>query len=249
MIKTVLKICVISWQVIHWLTVSSFSFPQMIQVAWLFYFSKFIELLDTVRTCFLFLLISLDCCETSSINLNLSLADWGFFFPRFSLCWGRNKVRSHFSMYSITPSCPGRGGGASPWLPVRFTWYNVKYTLLVVVITLGPNTSQKQRLHINLWWVIHIIAPHNPPKVANKIKLVRLLYCCKKMSHVICFLLSFQFSSRRNGLLSCNGECNSPRYHVFLLWTFCCRPSLPEIPVVEEVHDCYPACMSFFFFF
>lgn len=43
-----------------------------------------------------------------------------FFSLRHSLCWGRNNRRSHSSMYSITPSCPGHGGGASPWPLVRF---------------------------------------------------------------------------------------------------------------------------------
>lgn len=45
--------------------------------------------------------------------------DWSHVcFCRYSLCWERNKVRSHFFTSSITPLCPGRGGGASPWHPV-----------------------------------------------------------------------------------------------------------------------------------
>lgn len=105
----------------HWIfemtDIFFFSFPQMIRGAWLFYFSKYIELLDTVRTfsCHfsLFLWHILCTCSLESILF--------LFFPlRYSLCWGRNNRRSHFSMYSITPSCPGHGGGASPWPLVRF---------------------------------------------------------------------------------------------------------------------------------
>lgn len=45
--------------------------------------------------------------------------DWSHVcFCRYSLCWERNKVRSHFFTSSITPLCPGRGGGASAWHPV-----------------------------------------------------------------------------------------------------------------------------------
>lgn len=73
------------------------------------------------------------------------------------------------------------------------------------------------------------------------------MYSCIKISNdTHHFLCVFPLSSCRNGLLPRHGQCNHPRDHVLLLRTLCCRTSLPEIPVVEEVHDGHPACMSFF---
>lgn len=53
----------------------------------------------------------------------------------------------------------------------------------------------------------------------------------------VCF-----FTSWRNGLLPCLSERRGPRHHVLLLRSVGCRTSLSEIPVVEEIHDCHPAC-------
>lgn len=56
-------------------------------------------------------------------HVHVRLSSGFFFFVCFcrsSLYWGRNKVRSHFFTCSITRSCPGHGGGASPWLLVRY---------------------------------------------------------------------------------------------------------------------------------
>lgn len=53
--------------------------------------------------------------------------------------------------------------------------------------------------------------------------------------------LSLWISSRGNELVACHGQRMCPRHHVHLLRTVCCRTSLPEIPLVEEVHDRNPA--------
>lgn len=146
-----------------------------------------------------------------------------YFIWRFSLCWGRNKARSRFSTYSITPSCPGRGGGASPWLLVRFTQcdINVDHFLHAHI------THKKQR-------ILH-------PKKFRHQTINKGDNSTVVWHNSVCF---FPFWSRGNGLLPRLGECMRPRYHVLLLRTLCRRTSLPEISVVEEVHDRHPACMS-----
>lgn len=46
---------------------------------------------------------------------------------------------------------------------------------------------------------------------------------------------------RWNGLLPRHGELHCSYHHVLLLWPFCSRATLPEVFVVEKVHDRHPA--------
>lgn len=48
---------------------------------------------------------------------------------------------------------------------------------------------------------------------------------------------------RWNGILPRDGEFIRPRDHVLLLLPRCGRTSLPEVPLVEEVHDSHSARM------
>ena len=75
----------------------------------------------------------------------------------------------------------------------------------------------------------------------NNYKNIYIMKCIISWEHF------FPFSSWRNGLLPCHGERRSARYHVLLLWPVCSRASLPEVPVVEEVHDRHPTCMFLFY--
>lgn len=51
----------------------------------------------------------------------------------------------------------------------------------------------------------------------------------------------FPVCRRWNGLLPRHGELHRPHHHVLLLRPFCSRATLPEVFVVEKIHDRHPA--------
>lgn len=57
-------------------------------------------------------------------------------------------------------------------------------------------------------------------------------------SDLLCF---FSLCRRWNGLLPCHGELHRPCHHVLLLWPLCSRATLPEVFVVEKIHDRHSA--------
>lgn len=54
------------------------------------------------------------------------------------------------------------------------------------------------------------------------------------------------FYPRGNGLFPCHGEFHRPHHHVLLLRPVCGWTTIPEVPLVEEVHDRHPAGMFLF---
>lgn len=90
----------------------------MAWTCWLYYFSKFIEMLDTVSVGFvsMFLLFSSCCVCLTWLSPP--------YFDRFSLCWEKRTAKSLSSMCTITQSCPSHGGLESSLLQVecQFIW-------------------------------------------------------------------------------------------------------------------------------
>lgn len=91
-------------------------------------------------------------------------------------------------------------------------------TLWMLHMEMNPNTFLPD------YWTLFIFVPH-------------FLLDSRCMTPPPLFLNP----SCRNGLLSRHGERHGPRHHVHLLRPVCSRPSLSEVPVVEEIHDRYPA--------
>lgn len=84
---------------------------QMVQVAWLFWFSKIVELMDTVSSVH-FTPDNLD--DQFNSLYSLALTNHYPYLIRSSSCWGKNMDRSPSYTSSTTPSCPGPGGGEFP---------------------------------------------------------------------------------------------------------------------------------------
>lgn len=79
----------------------------------------------------------------------------------------------------------------------------------------------------------------------NKV-LMAIRVCCFTAS-ALTFKTHCNVSCRWNGLLPCHDQLLCPCDHVLLLRPFCCRASLPKVPLVEEVHDCNSAGMFILF--
>lgn len=84
----------------------------MAATCWLYYFSKFIEMLDTVSHYIIVIiwveftsLVYTWCWLPLSLTKNFSYVPF-----RSSLCWGRRIARWHFFMSTITQSCLSHGG-------------------------------------------------------------------------------------------------------------------------------------------
>lgn len=87
---------------------SLYSPLQMVRVAWLFWFSKIIELIDTVSS------VSLSTALMCSFGRHCLHLINILFSVSCSSCWGKNTARSPSCTSSTTPSCPGPGGGELP---------------------------------------------------------------------------------------------------------------------------------------
>lgn len=103
----------------------------MAETCWLFYFSKLIEMLDTVSHNDH--LVDFSQCYDSDLYSRILT-----FLPaiRFSLCWGRKVARWHFFMSSITLSCLSPGGLEFDFHQV---WVYFVFLIWNEIAWLGPN--------------------------------------------------------------------------------------------------------------
>lgn len=129
----------------------------MAWTCWLYYFSKFIEMLDTVSVGFvsMFLLFSSCCVCLTWLSPP--------YFDRFSLCWEKRTAKSLSSMCTITQSCPSHGGLESSLLQVecQFIWvscFNLsheKWLDLLVLFQVVWEPSMPCWTAVSMWSCIH----------------------------------------------------------------------------------------------